>query len=122
MTGVIQIHYLDVKSSFVIRCVVNAASQDFKARIMNSHLLYREMLRISFFLLSRLIKTGADLVILPILRGSEGTLHLNFTKNKDFALNFSNSRSTDVFAELFNPDHHSIHITECSCLNQFHIL
>lgn len=50
MTGVIQIHYLDVKSSFVIRCVVNTASQDFKARIMNSHLLYREMLRIRLFL------------------------------------------------------------------------
>lgn len=48
--GVIQIHYLDVKSSFVIRCVVNTASQDFKARIMNSHLLYREMLRIRLFL------------------------------------------------------------------------
>ena len=45
-----QMHYLEIISSFVIRCVVNAASQDFKARIMNSHLLYREMLRIRFFL------------------------------------------------------------------------
>jgi hypothetical protein len=48
--GFMQMHYLEIISSFVIRCVVNAASQDFKARIMNSHLLYREMLRIRFFL------------------------------------------------------------------------
>jgi hypothetical protein len=48
--GFMQMHYLEIISSFVIRYVVNAASQDFKARIMNSHLLYREMLRIRFFL------------------------------------------------------------------------